>query len=1320
MSLSSRKSENGCDKMENRPDPPLLSSDTANMSTEEEVKNVHVKLNTPQGRSLEFTVQATDTIYEIRQILKDIPSTQTFTSYDLTHSGEKLEISATLEDIMTAGDTNADKISMDLIPLAYTELSAREHVNIVRKLSALDTSTVALTQIIGQGHGASSWDALQLDELKKVEESSDSEETPAEGDEEKDDKKTKVELSDDEKVIAANIIKEILSIDESSLGPFDSKKTEYLKPALKSLALSSWNPVNTSRRVYGDLFYLSIKTLEGEILNVTANVTGFYVNNSSENKFDPSMKISGKSNKDFSLLDLLVSISPKFSEQLLENDQVQGEVAPELYINPPSTLLSNPWLVTPSVPVSDLSRSQTFYFEGGFDGADIVKDWNKEYQTAKDVVIENSNQLAKDQLYIQTSSGFNIAAIQGALAVARGEIEPLNPDESPDLWMYLRNGIFYCKPIDSLGHHATSGPEGPRVAATRDVAAVRLMNKYDLNDVHCLLTTVVDYCGQRIICQAPVPGIFTDPADETVNEVTPKYGYTDGQSALLTEESIAESFKVIGEAFGIKPHKVWTEDGETIIESYTSGFTNGIIGSDGKKYAIDLFRTTPLDIEFIEKHVDFSKADSYPHREVSLRREAINEWVRRETAVAIKKHTETLEKEDSSSTEKQTIGIDPTLFALNPDAFSLPKAPNAELAAQLESDEADVRNVSEFLNKVLIPEFIDEQANAENQNPIDGFQLTDTFHSRGINMRYLGEIAKLSLEKKNEFLQSVKEKEEEIAKVNAVQFEKEEARIKATKEKLEARYKAQLEAKEKGEPIPTFEDEKDEDEELELSEELSSIPTGALLDVIYTLSIEEMIARGTKHYLRKSLETIPLMLATNVISHTMNLLLASKANPTPNVSEIDPTLLALYPRMNLASLKATKSDLQKSIEEEVFNRFRFQLPENWVDSIRPLSLWRNISVKFGIQWINKPYAFTSSALNDQIETQTTQLEKAVSIDKTKKKGKKQPIVPKMEVQTTTFVPADIVSIVPIVKDSVYDSSLLPRIWANIVNSTNETTSTAELFPHLSELMNYVEQLYGPVHRTTALYMSRISNVLASIPEGDLFARKAFQIFERYCGGDSYQAAMSLNQLISTEISHDAPVNAFKLLKRSISQWTLANGECHPTVITGLNNVFIVALNYGLNVECIDILKRIITLSDKAYGPESTDSSIFKYRLSQLMVQLGKEQEGVLYAKDGYKGLLKSLGLLNKNTVDARKWATTLENYIIHKKNTAKRDAEAAVKGRKEQASALSAKADNVNSKKFKAITPDPELAAKSVDDILAFINGPNVPSKKSKKKHSKK
>ena len=38
----------------------------------------------------------------------------------------------------------------------------------------------------------------------------------------------------------------------------------------------------------GDLFYLQVTTLEGNVVHISATPSGFYVNKTSEGKFDPS------------------------------------------------------------------------------------------------------------------------------------------------------------------------------------------------------------------------------------------------------------------------------------------------------------------------------------------------------------------------------------------------------------------------------------------------------------------------------------------------------------------------------------------------------------------------------------------------------------------------------------------------------------------------------------------------------------------------------------------------------------------------------------------------------------------------------------------------------------------------------------------------------------------------------------------------------------------------------------------------------------------------------------------------------------------------
>jgi protein TIF31 len=54
--------------------------------------------------------------------------------------------------------------------------------------------------------------------------------------------------------------------------------------------------------------------------------------------------------------------------------------------------------------------------------------------------------------------------------------------------------------------------------------------------------------------------------------------------------------------------------------------TKGLLGTDGRKYVLDLYRITPLDIDFIEKYwkgVEGVAEGGYPHRMAVLRPELV-------------------------------------------------------------------------------------------------------------------------------------------------------------------------------------------------------------------------------------------------------------------------------------------------------------------------------------------------------------------------------------------------------------------------------------------------------------------------------------------------------------------------------------------------------------------------------------------------------------------------------------------------------------------------------------------------------------------------
>jgi protein TIF31 len=59
------------------------------------------------------------------------------------------------------------------------------------------------------------------------------------------------------------------------------KSSQYTK-CIESIQFSCFNPVPHSRRLAGDLFYLTVKTLDAGERGITCSVNGFYLNDSVE------------------------------------------------------------------------------------------------------------------------------------------------------------------------------------------------------------------------------------------------------------------------------------------------------------------------------------------------------------------------------------------------------------------------------------------------------------------------------------------------------------------------------------------------------------------------------------------------------------------------------------------------------------------------------------------------------------------------------------------------------------------------------------------------------------------------------------------------------------------------------------------------------------------------------------------------------------------------------------------------------------------------------------------------------------------------------
>lgn len=1296
-----------------------------------EEKIVSLKVVIPgSDEPLEIPCSVEDTLFDITETLKVLPSTREYTAYKLKLNGATFPEETLIGDLLKNGE-NAKLI---LEPSPYNEITARKHVVNARIAAGLDSQYDSFAEYSGVNAGASTYAQLNLNET--VSQAKKEKENQEEN--KKDEAEDNFKVTDDEKKEIKEIVDQMISL-SPQLDSVATVPPIKPSPALKSLFISQWYPADMSRKLAGDLFYLQVKTLENSVFNITAHVSGFFVNGSSDNKFDGSISTlrNVKTSMDYSLLSLLKALSPSFEKQLAKNDEILSKCSLETYTVPTSTVVTAPWLVSKvEAPTPDLGKSQYNYLYGGIDGSDLQVDWNKDYQFFKDLPTEDLTQrFNREQTLISNTSDFTSAATKGAMSVIRGEIEPVNPEEDPQFHVFLKNGIFYSKAVDSIGQFQESGGnDAARTAAGKDIGSLKYLNKYDIKGIHSLLTTVVDYLGQRIVCQAPVPGILATDENIPVDgeelpelEQSVKYGFIDDHSDVVADQSFAETFKEVGEAFHLKPHKVWNKDGSKVVDVVTSASTKGTKGSDERKYIIDLFRTTPLDIEFIEEHYDSKNADSYPHREATLRHEAINEWIKRETAVAVKKETEKLEKEGKVDPEnKPTIGIDNSLFLLNPDAFSLTPAPTSELAAELKKDEEKVREVSKFVGGVLVPEFIKDMERSEVYNAIDGIHLSKVLHESGINVRYLGKIAKLALERKNEYLKEQQAKLAEIAKINE-EVEAQEAKEATDRNaKLEALIAKKKEADEKKEDYPEFKAELEaldkefkeqakekEEEDAKATSKINTVPVANLLQSLHDIALQEMIARAAKHFLRKQLENIPLPLAPYVISHIHNCLLASSANPEPEAPKLNPLLAGIYKDFDLSILKVNSKYVLDSVSKEVFLRYRYVLPENWAESVKPIQLLRSIALKFGIQWKIRDFAFTKEQLEAQINNQKPKEDT--------KSGSKKPSK-NLEVVSVTFVPEDILCIAPVVKDSIFESNSVPAAWetAIIKLASKEKEEIQEGYFYANQAIQFAERLYGPVNNITATYLTSLGALFkASNDSADAVQlyKKAFQIFERCAGIDSFQSSLALNQLADVLLSNNEPANVMKVYKRLVNSWIFAFDETHSNVHNLLTSAAIILIRLGMNAEAIKVFNKLVELSVKSYGEISQQAAFYHSQLCNLLFGEKKYAESLEHAKLSFEAYKVTLGLKDKSTLDAKRNLAAISGYVQHLKEEAKNSQ------KREQEARRLEQQQNIHKKEIqraKQPAPNPELAQKSIDDIVAFINGGSSSDKKPKQKKNKK
>jgi protein TIF31 len=855
--------------------------------------------------------------------------------------------------------------------------------------------------------------------------------------------------------------------ERSKLSKLVPAKFQRVAPeCIKSLALSGWNSVPHRQKLKGDLLYLAVTTLEGEIIHITASTKGFFVNNSSNNKYDPSPSNTKRASA-HSLITLLQKISPLFATKFLE---LQDFITRHhmLEVLPVNTYYpSHPWAVDTPQHQYDPSRPCETLLNAGADAVESLRDWNDELQSHRELpktVLQE--RVLRERLVTKVQAEFAEAAVRGAMAVVNGSVIPLNPLEAEESHMYVYNNIFFSKGNDGRGtFDSLGGDEAAHVATGKDLEGVKILNSIDADGLYTLASVIVDYKGVRIVAQSIVPGIFRRQDENSII-----YGSVDNGAQISSDATFHASIgNDVAKSLHLAEHAVIDEKGAE-SKLYTSQETKGLLGADGRHYMLDLYRLNPVDIEFQENEcVEKDGKPAYPHKMTLLRPELMSlfwehkfrQWVKGKTEqikkergdakpaavenkpIAEEKSVEGQEKsvegqdkavatataEEAPKEEaEEDIKIDVNEFKLNfnTDVFTGAKQPENE---QTKQDEQVIREASKFLIDEIVPSIVLDFA-SYTISPLDGDALTKAMHRRGINMRYLGKLA-----------------------------------------------------------------------------ELISLSKDKRIEHVHKLAIQEMIIRASKRLLRKYLAKCTTEETGLCISHFFNCLLCASFNAKPS-----PVLPDGTNRNDFEWAQLTPATLKTLVAQQVLLRFRYKLEDNAIEQLNFLPALRELCLRTGVQISARDYRTEAYTEEERAAFAAEDAAHQAAIDRKKqeqshargKKSKKQQETSKRPTRrTTTFIPEDIFNLMPTVKQASSRSIFAEETFEAGKMSIAQGHRQLGLELLLESLALH-EQTYGFLHPETSKCYATLAMIYHHSEDRESaldLQRKAVISAERTCGID---------------------------------------------------------------------------------------------------------------------------------------------------------------------------------------------------------------------------
>ncbi|KAI7871224.1 clustered mitochondria-domain-containing protein [Spinellus fusiger] len=1133
--------------------------------TVEEAYQITIKLPGHPG-TIKTTASPHEAIHDIKQSIMESPETCIHSCFYLALEGRRINDFSELGEVQ--GIT--PECELELVQDTYTERDIRLHINRLRDLLGgpyrpnssavgIDPAISFLTCVTGTID-----EELLLEGERKME-----------------------DLFSDAPVPEHAFTHADVN-QRSQLSRFVPGGFQRIAPqCLKTLALSGWNPVPSMRRLKGDLLYLVVTTLENETVHITANTRGFFVSNTSNNRFDPTPK-QGPTHKTLaahSLISLLQSISPQFATQFtqLQDFITQHHMLEVLPVN--TFFPSHPWAVQTPKHVYDPSRPTEPYLNFGVDAVESLRDWNDELQSHRELPKTNlQERVLRERLITKVQSEFTEAAVKGAMAVVHGDVMALNPMEPEESYMYVYNNIFFSKGNDGRGtFEALGADEASHVATGKDLEGVKILNSIDSEGLYTLGSVIVDYKGIRIVAQSIVPGIFRRQDESTI-----VYGSVDNGVQISADETFHKAIgKDIAKSLHLAEHTL--VDDQKQVDLYTSLETKGLLGADGRRYLLDLYRINPVDIEFLESACSDTPTDgqaTYPHKLTLLRPELMSlfwehkfrEWVnrkrediRKERGIEAKPEGQDNEETEREKEEEEIQAkIDPNEFQLcfNPDVFTSAKQVDTATSTLQEQEEV-VREASKFLTRDIIPSLVLDFA-SYTISPLDGDALTKAMHRRGINMRYLGKVA-----------------------------------------------------------------------------ELIALSADKRIDHFLSLAVQEMVVRCSKRLLRKYLFACSVEETGACVSHYLNCFLGAQLNSKPV-----PVLEAGQSRNDVAWAQLTPAILKTLLKQQVALRFRYELKEDFLETLQALPALREVCLRTGLQVAARDYRFhpyteeevaAQAVAVAKADAEAAQAARQKQNNKYKKAPKKTVVKKKSSPSPSTFTPEDILNLMPTVKQAAARSVFAEETFeaGKMSLAQGHRQLGLEL---LLESLTLHEQTYGFLHPETSKCYATLAMIYHHSEDREAsldLQRKAVIAAERTNGVDHPETIHHYLNLGLFEHAAGRTKLALRYLRHALYYWDLLFGPGHPDSATADNNAGVMLQSLRDYKKSTLFFERASATQENVLGKEHVITATGYHVLAKAYTLQGDFTKALEAERVAYAVFEKKLGPEDPRTKESSTWLKEL-------------------------------------------------------------------------------